>query len=80
MQLFSAADALYSNVSLQVPSLQPEAKGESVSRLGPGTSVFALSSLHPDSPRDRVDMGGCRRELSPPSAELAAGLCSRLGG
>ena len=80
VQLVSAADAFYSNISLQVPSLQPEAKGECVRHLSPGTSVCALSSLHPHSPRDRVDMGGCRRELSPPSAELAAGLCNRLGG
>jgi len=52
----SATDALYRDVSLEVPPVWPEAKGESVQHRGPGTSVCALSSLHPDSPRDRVDM------------------------
>jgi len=60
VQLVSAADVLYRDVSLEVPPVWPEAKGESVRHLGPGTSVCALSSLHPHSPRDRVDMGGCR--------------------
>lgn len=62
--LVSAADALYRDVSLQVPPLWPEAKGASVQHLGPGTSVCAWSSLHADSPRDRVDMGGCRGAFS----------------
>lgn len=64
VQLFSAADALYSCVSLQVPPLWPEVKGKSVQHLGPGTSLCACSFLHPDTPRDRVDMGGCRGAFS----------------
>ena len=64
VRLVCAADALYRDVSLQVPPPWPEAKGESVRHLGPGTSVCAWSSLHPDGPRDRVDMGGCRGAFS----------------
>ena len=37
VRLVSAADALSRDVSLQVPPLQPEAKGESVRDLGAGT-------------------------------------------
>lgn len=39
-------------------------EGRELPHLGPGTSVCAWSCLHPDGPRDRADMGGCRGAFS----------------
>ena len=77
VRLVCAADALYRDVSLQVPPPWPEAKGESVRHLGPSTSVCAWTiQTVPGTGWTWVGAGA----PSPPPAGLGAGLCSWLGG